>query len=254
MHDIDKTVLIHLPRLFGIDLSITNEVLLLWLTAGVTFLLLSLAFRRRSPVAHGVFQNIFEGLYDFVDRNIVRENLGVKGATWTPLLATLFFFILFGNLMGMVPDPHHFKAVTSNLSVTVALAAIVYTVVITVDIRRNGLKGFLLKFIPQGLPRGVGLLVMPIEIISWLAKPVSLAIRLFANMMAGHALLLIFISLQVTALWYLKALPLIGAVAMACFELFVSFIQAFIFTMLAGIYISDAISSHKVEAKQGVNS
>ncbi len=243
MHEIGRIVVIKLPGVFGIDMSITNNVLLLWLAAAIAFTVLTLAFRRKEPVAHGTFQNLFEGLYQFIDDNVSRDNLGPGAKAWTPLLASLFFFILVGNLLGMVPDPHHFKAATSNLSVTVGLAIMVYAIVITVDIRIHGLKGFLRKFVPEGLPRGIGLLVAPIEVISWLAKPVSLAVRLFANMMAGHALLLIFISLQVTALWYLKALPLVGAVAMACFELFVCFIQAFIFTMLAGMYISDALAA-----------
>jgi F-type H+-transporting ATPase subunit a len=187
------------------------------------------------------FQNLFEALAEFIDRQVVQGSMGDAGRHWASLLLTLFFFILFGNLLGLVPLPTHFKPATANLNVTAALASIVFTVVLALNLRRHGLLGFLKKFVPPGLPWGVALLVAPVEVLSWLAKPVSLAIRLFANMMAGHALIFVFVAMEMSAAWLLVPFPVVGAVIMNCFEIFVCFIQAFVFTLLAGIYIRDAM-------------
>jgi F-type H+-transporting ATPase subunit a len=233
-----------LPSVFGIDFSITNEVLLLWTAAALTFVMLVAACRRRGPVAKGLFQNFFDAIVEFLENEVIRGGIGRDGMVWAPFLLTLFFFILFSNLMGMVPVPSVFKSVTSDLSVTLALAVVVFAVTAAIGVRRHGMLGFFRRFFPSGLPRWIAPIVVPIEVVSWLVKPASLAIRLFANMMVGHYLIFIFIGLEMAAAWYLKSLPLIGAVAMGCFEIFVSFIQAFIFTMLAGIYIREAITAH----------
>jgi F-type H+-transporting ATPase subunit a len=243
MHEIERKVLLELPTVFGIDLSITNEVLLLWLAGAVTFVLLATACRRRGAVARGWYQNLFESLVEFIEKEVVRGTIGREGRAWAPFLLCLFFFILFANLLGMVPLPNVFKSATSSLSVTAGLALMVFVLTIGVNIRYHGVLGFLGKFVPRGVPRVVAVLVVPIEVVSWLAKPASLAVRLFANMLAGHALLLVFIALEVTAAWFLLPLPMAGAVIMGCFEIFVCFIQAFVFTMLTAIYISEAVAS-----------
>jgi len=236
--------LVPLPRLLGIDLSITNEVLLLWTAAAVTFILLYLACRRPRLVPSGFFQNLFDSLIEIIDKVVVREGIGRGAGAWSPFLLTLFFFILISNLLGLVPLPDYFKAVTSSLSVTAGLALLVFALTIVAAVRRHGFTGFLKRFFPAGLPWWVAFLIVPVEIVSWLAKPISLAIRLFANMMVGHALILMFVGLAAAGAWYVKALPLIGAVMMSGFEIFVSFVQAFIFAMLAGFYIREAIEEH----------
>jgi F-type H+-transporting ATPase subunit a len=243
MHEIARKVLIPLPMVLGIDLSITNEVLLLWTAAAVTFCLVSLGCRRSGLVARGYLQNLFESLMEFIDREVVEQGIGAAGKRWSPLLLTIFFFVLVANLLGMVPLPSHFKAVTSDLTVTVALSLVVFSVTIWVNVRQHGLLGFLRKFVPSGIPLVISVLAIPIEVISWMAKPVSLAVRLFANMMVGHALILVFIALAMEAAWFLSFLPFAGAVIMSGFELFVCLIQAFIFTMLSGIYIREALDS-----------
>lgn len=244
MHEIHREVLLKLPSLFGVDLSITNEVLLLWLSAFVTFTLLFFVCRRHGPVARGPIQNLFESIIEFVEKSVVHEGIGPGGTMWSPLLLTLFFFILFCNLIGMLPFPSHVKAMTSNINVTAALASLVFVLTIGIGIGKHGFGGFIRNFVPDGLPMWITVLVFPIEVVSWLAKPFSLAVRLFANMFAGHALIMVFLSLTVSAAWFLKPLPLAGAVVMSCFELFVSFIQAFVFTMLTGIYIKEALETH----------
>ncbi len=244
MHEIPRQVLIKLPTLWGIDLSITNEVLLLWIAAALTFVVVAVACRRREPVARGAFHNFMEALIDFIDKSVGDEILGEHRHRWSPFLLTLFFLILFSNLLGLVPLPSHVKAMTSSISVTAALAIIVFGTTIVVNIRSHGLLGFLKKFVPGEIPLAAKCLAAPIEVISWLARPLSLAIRLFANMLAGHALILIFLGMAGSAMWLLKPLPYAGAVIMSAFEVFVSFIQAFIFTLLAGMYIKDALDAH----------
>ncbi|MCK5849779.1 MAG: F0F1 ATP synthase subunit A [Kiritimatiellae bacterium] len=241
MHHIPRQVLKSLTGPFGIDLSITNEVILLWVSAAATFILLFLAFRRRDPIAKGVFQNLFEALVEMVDRQIVRESIGEKGRMWTPFVLSLFFFILFSNLLGLLPYPSHIKSITSNINVTLALAGVVFVTTIGINLRQHGFTGFMKKFAPSGAPAWILPLLVPIEVISWLAKPCSLAIRLCANMMAGHALIFVFITMAMVARPFLAPIPLVGAIVLSAFELFVCFIQAAIFAMLTGIYIGTAL-------------
>ena len=244
MHEIPRTVLRQLPTVWGVDLSITNEVVLLWIAAAFTFVLVAVACRRRQAVAQGAFQNFFEAIIDFIDASVGEEILGKHGRQWSPFLLALFFFILFANLLGLAPLPSHVKAMTSSINVAAALSLIVFSITIVVNIRTHGIIGFLKKFAPEGLPIVVTILAVPIEIVSWLARPLSLAIRLSANMLAGHALILVFLGMAGSVAWLLKPLPYMGAVVMSAFELFVSFIQAFIFTLLAGMYIKDALDEH----------
>jgi F-type H+-transporting ATPase subunit a len=241
MGEFETSVIIPIPKIAGIDLSITNDVVLVWMAGLLTLLVLLPVCRRRAPIAHGFYQNLMEGLIEFVEREVVVEGLGSAGRIWAPFLLTMFFFILCANLLGLVPVPSVFHAVTANINVTAALALIVFILTIGLKIRRQGVLGLLRGFMPQGVPWWMAFLVVPIEVLSWLARPLSLAVRLFANMMAGHALIFVFIGMAMGSAWLLKALPLVGAIVMDVFELFVAFVQAFIFTMLAGIYIKDAI-------------
>jgi F-type H+-transporting ATPase subunit a len=244
MHELPRKVLLQIPPIFGIDMSITNEVILLWMAGLVTLIIVMAGCRRKHMVASGFWQNLFDSIAEFMGQGVIRDILGPQAQRWTPFLMTLFFFILSMNLFGLLPLPHHAKAMTSSMSVTLGLAMLVFIITLVVNIRAHGFIGFLGKFLPEGVPPALRILVMPIEVISWLARPLSLAIRLFANMLAGHALVLIFISMCSSLAWFLKPLPLVGAVVMSAFELFVAFIQAFIFTLLAGMYIKDALDKH----------
>jgi F-type H+-transporting ATPase subunit a len=240
VHPASKQIYYRLEAL-GLDL-ITNEVLLLWLAGALTFTLLWAGCRRKGVVAHGPLQNFFESLIEFLQREVVTEGIGEQGRKWSAFLLTLFFFILFSNLLGLVPG---LKSVTGNINVTGALAIIVFAVTLWINLRSHGLWGFMKKFNPKGVPLWLAPMVVPIEIVTWLMKPVSLAIRLFANMMAGHMVIAMFLSMAAGAgILMVKPLPAIGAVAMSAFEIFVCFVQAFIFTMLAGLYIREALEAH----------
>ena len=241
MHEIERHVLVPIAGPFGMDLSITAEVVLVWVAGVVTFVLLALSCRRRGLVAHGVFQNLFEGLIEFVDVHVIREGVGEKGRTWTPFLLTLFFFIFFSNLLGVFTVSLGVTPPTSNINVTAALALVVFAVTIGISVHAHGFGGFLRKFAPEGVPRWVLPLLVPIEIVSWLAKPISLAIRLFANMMAGHAVLYVLITMAVGARLFVAPIPWIGAIAITAFEMFVCFIQAVVFALLSGMYIGEAL-------------
>jgi F-type H+-transporting ATPase subunit a len=224
-------------RIAGIEFHVTQAVLMMWIGCAILILLFVLSARRTGLIPRGV-RNILEALLLFIREDIVKRNLGMEGVRYFPLVATLFFFILFCNWLGLVP--FSFTA-TSNINVTAALALVVFFFVQIEGIRRNGILGYLRHYAPEGVPPALYPLMIPIEIISTLAKPFSLAVRLFANMLAGHMVILLFLGMTATGLWFLKAVPLLGAVIMSLFEIFVGLIQAYIFAMLTAIYLSEVV-------------
>jgi F-type H+-transporting ATPase subunit a len=189
-----------------------------------------------------------ESLVSFIRQSLIHEILGEEGMSWFPFIATLFFFILFCNLLGLVPKM--FTA-TSNINVTATLAAMVFILTQGAGIAKHGLVGYGKTFVPKGMPRGImgGILIgfmIIVEIISQLARPFSLAVRLFANMTAGHMVILVFISMifmfqGIMAKIFVTPMSVVMAVIMMAFEIFVSLLQAFIFAILASIYISLAV-------------
>jgi F-type H+-transporting ATPase subunit a len=233
-------------KISGIDISITNAVVSIWIAGVLVFLTLTLAGRIGRLIPRGL-QNLMESLVNFAKQSLIQEILGEEGMSWFPFIATLFFFILFCNLLGLVPKM--FTA-TSNINVTASLAAIVFICTQGAGIVRHGLLGYCKTFVPKGMPRGImgkvliGFMII-VEIISQLARPFSLAVRLFANMTAGHMVILVFISMifmfQGIVAYFVTPVSVVMAVVMMAFEIFVSLLQAFIFAILASIYISLAV-------------
>ncbi|HYA90492.1 MAG TPA: F0F1 ATP synthase subunit A [Thermodesulfobacteriota bacterium] len=233
-------------KIGGIDISITNAVVSIWIAGVLVFLTLTLAGRIGRLIPRGL-QNLMESLVNFARQSLIQEILGEEGMKWFPFIATLFFFILFCNLLGLVPKM--FTA-TSNINVTASLAAIVFICTQGAGIVRHGLLGYCKTFVPKGMPRGImgkvliGFMII-VEIISQLARPFSLAVRLFANMTAGHMVILVFISMifmfQGIVAYFVTPVSVVMAVVMMAFEIFVSLLQAFIFAILASIYISLAV-------------
>ncbi len=241
---VERKILLKIPAVAGIDMSITSEVVLVWLAGLVTFLFLMPACRRKGKVASGIMQNLGEVLFEFAGKHIAGAVFSPAARVkWGAFITALFLFIFFANLLGMVPYPAFFKAATSSLSVTLAMSLMVFVLSIAAGVRVFGPAGFARKFLPHGVPWWIAPFVALIEIISWLLRPFSLAVRLFANMFVGHALVFTFIGMEVATAWFLKPFPLAGAVAMSGFEIFVCFIQAFIFAMLACIYIRESIEA-----------
>ncbi|HVM59785.1 MAG TPA: F0F1 ATP synthase subunit A [Verrucomicrobiae bacterium] len=246
-------VIVHIPLyFFGLNLSVTNFVIMLWVAAVISFLLLAGAAWAVTVTGTGRLPNLVESLLEFVRENISDAFMGHHGAKWFPFVATVFFFVLFSNLLGLVPVPGYFHAGTSNLNVTATLAIIVFLVVQAVAVKTHGPKYYLGLLFPKSAPAWLRFSLMPfIELIGVFARPFSLAIRLFANMTAGHQIILVLLTGElVGATWMLKQgiiwkflspAPLIGVIVMDGFEIFVAFIQAFIFALLAALYLGEAL-------------
>jgi len=224
-------------RLFGLDLSITKAVIMLWIACAVVFLLVWLASRRMKLVPSGM-QNLMEACVEFVRKNMIIEIMGKEGLPYFPFIATIFLFVLVSNLLGLIPGSY---TATSKTGTTGAWALIVFIAYHAIGIKKQGFLKYFKSFVPSGIPVAMLILMLPIEIVSHLARPFSLAVRLFANMLAGHMVIAVFTFMAITAGWYMKWLPFAGVVIMNLFEIFVGFIQAYIFAILAAIYISGAI-------------
>jgi F-type H+-transporting ATPase subunit a len=222
----------------GVDLGLTNSAVHALVGAVVAGGLLMFASRGQRLLPNR-WQTFAEWPYEFV-RQLAHDNLGEKKAKpFIPFLLTLFLFVLMGNLIGLLPYAFTY---TSHISVTLTLALLSIAVVIGTGFRMHGIKFFKL-FLPTGAPLYIAPVIVPIEIISFMGKPLSLAIRLFANMLAGHIMIKVFAYFCTTA-GLLAVLPLVGNILIFGFELFVAFLQAYIFTLLVTVYLHDAIDLH----------
>lgn len=225
----------------GFSISFTNSALFMVLTVLTISAFLILSTRGRGLVP-GRLQLISEMLYEFV-ANMVRSSAGSEGMKFFPFVFSLFMFVLIANLFGMVP---YFFTVTSHIVVTFALAMLVISVVLVYGFMKNGL-GFLKLFMPSGVPGYVLPLVVVIEIISFLSRPISLSVRLFANVLAGHITLKVFAGFIVALMalgpvgWFGAILPFSMTVALTALEFLVAALQAYVFAVLTSMYLNDAI-------------
>ncbi|MFZ4805783.1 MAG: F0F1 ATP synthase subunit A [Hyphomicrobiaceae bacterium] len=237
MHQFEIVRWAHL-KLFGLDASFTNAsfYMVLAVVLVTSFLVLSVRGRALVPTRS---QSVAELLYEFVAK-MVRQNVGHEGMKYFPFVFTLFIFILALNMLGMIPGTF---TVTSHIIVTFALAATVFVVVTAIGFARHGL-GYLKLFVPDGVPFWLMPLIVPIELISYLIRPISLSVRLFANMMAGHTMLKVFAGFAVSLPVVAKIAPVLFTVAFTGLEFVVAFLQAFIFTVLTCIYLNDAVNMH----------
>lgn len=231
---IERIVALHIG---GIDISYTNASLMMTIVVVLVAGLLLLAMLRPRLVP-GRLQSIAELAYEFTDR-MVGDNLGEDGRKFLPFVFTLFMFLLLGNLIALVPFSFSF---TAQIVVTAALALFVFALVTVVALVRHGLH-FFSFFFPAGTPLVMAPLIVPIEIVSYLARPLTLAIRLFANMMAGHTMMLVIAGFAV-ALGYFFFLPVLVDVALYALELIVATLQAYVFAILTVLYLRDAIHLH----------
>jgi F-type H+-transporting ATPase subunit a len=219
----------------GIDISFTNSALFMVIAVLSVTLLMTVSMRGRAMVP-GRLQSIAELSYEFI-ANMLKENVGSAGRQYFPFIFSLFMFILFANLLGMIPFTF---TVTSHIIVTFALALVVFIGVTVIGFARHGLH-FLSFFVPPGVPKPLLVLLVPIEVLSYFIRPVSLSVRLFANMMAGHTMLKVFagfvVALGVLGGWA----PLAFVVALTGLEIGIAFLQAYVFTILTCLYLNDAI-------------
>ncbi len=222
----------------GYDLSITNATLAMVVSVLLIIFFLAAGVRGRALVPTR-WQSLVELSYLFI-ADQVRDTVGDKGKKFFPLVFTVFMFVLFGNLLGMIPYSFTF---TSHIIVTFALATAMFLFITGVAIWKHGFK-FLGFFIPSGTPLWMAPIMFFIELFTYLARPVSLSVRLSANMLAGHTMLKVIagfvVSLGIIGGWA----PLSLLVVLTGFEFFIAFLQAYIFTILTCVYISDAVHLH----------
>ncbi len=226
--------------LFGRHFAFTNSALYMLLGVGLIALVMIYG-SRSSALVPGRMQTLAEMAYQFV-AGMVRSSAGEAGMKFFPMVFSLFMFILILNIIGLIP---YTFTVTSHIIVTVCLALIVFLTVLVVGFAKNGL-GFFNLFLPSGVPWWTLPLVVPIEIISFLSRPISHSVRLFANMLAGHITLKVFGGFVVMLLgaggWaIISPLPFVFIVGLMALELLVAFLQAYVFAMLTCMYINDAL-------------
>jgi F-type H+-transporting ATPase subunit a len=222
----------------GFDISINKAVIMMWVVVGLISILMIMAGSARRLVP-GKLQSLGEMLVDFI-RGIILDTMGKDGMKFFPLIATLFLFILFCNLIGLIPGSY---TVTSQIVVTAVFACTVYALSLVMGFVLHGGK-FLGILVPPGTPGWLLPLMVPIELISQLARPISLAVRLFANMTAGHVILGVLFGLAVSGGLLIGWLPFAFTIAMNGLEVGIAFIQAYIFTVLTCVYLGDAFHLH----------
>jgi F-type H+-transporting ATPase subunit a len=221
----------------GLDLSFTNSALMMTIAVVAAGVFLTQSMRGRHLVPNR-WQSMAELSYEFI-ANMVREQVGSDGRPYFPFIFALFMFILLGNMLGMVPYAYTF---TSQIIVTFAMAIAVFIGVTLIAIIKHGVH-FLGFFFPSGAPIYMAPLLIPIEILSYLSRPISLSVRLFANMMAGHTMMKVFGGF-VVALGVFGVAPMVVLVALTGFEILVAVLQAYVFTILTCIYLRDALHLH----------
>lgn len=224
--------------LFGLDISINKAVVMMFVVVGVVILFLTKA-RSSGSLVPTKLQSLAEIMVEFI-RGIILDTMGPEGMRYFSLIATLFLFILFCNLLGLIPGTY---TVTSQLIVTGVFALGVYGLSLLIGFRLHGLK-FLGILVPPGTPGWLLPLMIPIEIVSQLARPISLAVRLFANMTAGHVILGVLFGLTISGGLFIGWLPFSFTVVLYGLELGIAFIQAYIFTILTCVYMADAFHLH----------
>ena len=273
--------LIHLPKIAGIDLSVTKHVLMLWLVAAAVLLIVIPTVRRflkqDRPIPAG-FMNALEALVEFIRDSIALPNVGKKWVnTWTPLLLTFFVFIFCANAIGLIPVfdvlglVDHFvlktgehsivkqllhggTTATANYNVTAALAIITFSAIIVAGSRAHGVVQHWINLVPHGLAWPIYILLIPIELMGMLVRPFALTMRLAANMTGGHIAILAILSFVfLFAEMFGQAIAGVGvgvavsvplATAISALEIIVVLVQAYVFTLLSAVFIGMAIHVH----------
>jgi F-type H+-transporting ATPase subunit a len=224
-------------KLGGLDLSFTNSAMFMVVALALVtgFLILGM---RRGALVPGRWQCAAELSYEFI-AGLIRDTVGAEGRRYFPIVFSLFMFILVGNLLGMVPYSFTF---TSHIIVTFALAAVVFIGVTILGFVKHGMRFFGI-FVPPGAPIAMWPLLIPIEVISYLSRPISLSVRLFANMLAGHTLVKVIAGF-IGIMGVFGILPLAVVVALTGLEILIAFLQAYVFAILTCLYINDALHMH----------
>jgi F-type H+-transporting ATPase subunit a len=228
----------------GASVNFTQSNVVMALAAGLIFALMFYGMRP-AAIIPGRLQAGAELAYEFIAK-MVSEQVGEGGKRFFPFVFTLFMFVLFGNLFGMLPYSFTF---TSHIAVTFSLALVVFVLITAVSIVLHG-KKFLGYFFPEGAPVWLAPIIIPVEVVSYISRPISLSIRLFANMVAGHVMLKVFATFVVMLGGlgavgpFVAVLPLTFNIALIAFEFLIAFMQAYVFAILTCIYLHDAVHLH----------
>ena len=228
----------------GVDISFTNSALWMVIAVVVATSFFSLALQRKSLVP-GRMQATAEMFYGFI-ANMIRENIGKKGQSYFPFIFTLFMVVLLGNLLGMIPGSFTY---TRHIAVTGALALVVFFICTIIGFVKHGMK-FFTFFCPANVPIFLWPLIIPIEVLSYLIRPITLSVRLFANMMAGHLILKVFAGFTVGLLglggigFAIGMLPMLFNAVLVAFEILIALLHAYVFTVLSCTYLKDSIDLH----------
>ena len=222
----------------GYDISFTNSALFMLIAVFLISFTTIFSVRKNSIIPSRM-QSIVEMSYEFV-ADMVRQNVGSQGKNYFPFIFTIFMFVLFMNMLGMIP---YGFTVTSHIAVTFALAMLIFIGVTVIGFVKHGL-GFFGFFVPKGVPVFMLPLLVVIEVISYFTRPISLSVRLFANMMAGHTMLKVFSGLAILMGFLGGWLPLAVMVAFTGLEILIAFLQAYVFAILTCIYLNDALHMH----------
>ncbi|MEI8295474.1 MAG: F0F1 ATP synthase subunit A [Alphaproteobacteria bacterium] len=229
-------------HLFGHDISFTNSALFM---AIATTLLIALFYFGVNPKTEipSRTQVVLESVYNFIT-DTLRSNVGEEALPFFPYVFSIFLFVAAGNLLGMLPYSFTF---TSQVVVSFGLAFSIFIAVTIIGFIKHGTH-YLRLFFPEDVPIYVAPLLVPVELISYCARPITLSVRLFANMVAGHAMMKIFAGFAIacasTTFFPLAALPIAINVLLTVFEIFICILQAYVFTILSCIYLNDAINMH----------
>lgn len=225
----------------GVDVSFTNSAVMMVISVVLITVFLTVSVRSRALVP-GRWQSLAEIFYEFVG-GMLRDNVGAEGRKYFPFIFSLFMFVLFGNLLGMVPGAFTY---TSHIAVTFAMALVVFIGVTVIGFARHGLH-FLRMFFPEGAPLATAIILVPIELISYFSRPFSLAVRLFANMTVGHIILKVMGGFVVSlGSFYLipGIIPFAFLGGVTVLEFGIALLQAYVFTILSCIYLHDAVHMH----------
>ena len=222
----------------NLDLSFTNSSLAMIITVAFITIFLTVTVNSRSIIPTRL-QLISELCYNFIAQ-LLKDTVGNEGRKYFPIVFSIFMFVLIGNMVGMIPYSFTF---TSHIIVTFALAALVFIGVTILGFINHGVRFFTFFYIP-GVPFYMHPLLIPIEVISYLSRPISLSVRLFANMLAGHTLLKVFAGFVVSMPFFTGVFPLTFIVALTGLEILIAFLQAYVFAILTCLYINDAYHLH----------
>jgi F-type H+-transporting ATPase subunit a len=238
LHHFELHPSVHL-NLMGIDISLNKAIFVMWAALALVFGLFLLVRKTGVRLVPTKMQSMAEMLLLFL-RGLVDDFIGKEERKFFPFIAALFFFILSCNMIGLIPGSY---TITSQIVVTGTFAMFIFMMTLFIGFGRHGLHFFGI-LLPSGIPKVLIPLMIPIEIISMLARPFSLAVRLFANMTAGHTVLAVLFGMSLTLPWFIGFLPFGFTVLINALELMVAFIQAYIFTTLTCFYLGDVIKMH----------